>query len=263
VLRHTFLHVPGIGASTERALWARGICSWEDAVDALDSSPERLGAAGRKLEAHLPATLRAAENRDSAYFQRLSRFGESWRMYREFADACVFLDIETTGLSQQRDEITAVGLYDGYHYSAFVKGDNLSHLPQKLRQYAVVITFNGSGFDLPFLRAKLPACVPPGHIDLRWAARKLGYRGGMKDIEPRFGIKRPKRLAGIDGFEAARLWRQYRRGDKRALTMLIDYNREDVVNLKTIMEQLYARLASECIRCFPKPFRKAFAASAQ
>lgn len=182
-------------------------------------------------------------------------------MYSEFADSSVFLDIETTGLSPHYDDVTVVGLYDGRTYSVFVKGDNLASLPKQLKQYAVVITFNGSGFDLPFLKAKLPACLPSGHIDLRWAAYKLGYRGGLKEIEPKFGVKRPRRLADIDGFEAVILWNRYRRGDKDALKLLIDYNREDVVNLKTIMEQIYADLADECMRCFPKPSQKVFASS--
>lgn len=76
-------------------------------------------------------------------------------------------------------------------------------------------------------------------------------------------MKRPKRLADIDGFEAVRLWRKYCRGDKAALKLLIDYNREDVVNLKTMMEQIYATLADEPMKSFPKPVRKAFVASAR
>ena len=104
--------------------------------------------------------------------------------------------------------------------------------------------------------------LPSGHIDLRWASRKLGYRGGLKEIEPKFGVKRPKRLAQIDGFEAVILWNKYRRGDKRALELLIEYNREDVVNLKTIMEQVYGQLADACMKHFPRSSRKAFAGSA-
>lgn len=261
MLRHTFIHVPGIGSTTERKLWARGVCDWEDAIAVIKSSPEELGAAGRRLAKYLPDSVRAAENRDASHFERLSRFGESWRIYREFAESCVFLDIETTGLSPRLDDVTLVGLYDGRNYSVYIKGVNLSCLAQQLKKYSVAVTFNGSGFDLPFLRANLGSCLPVGHIDLRWAAYKLGYRGGLKEIEPKFGIKRPRRLADIDGFEAVMLWHRYRRGDKDALGLLVDYNQLDVVNLKTMMEQVYALLADECVRCFPKPLRKAFAAS--
>jgi uncharacterized protein len=258
VLRHTFLHVPGIGRTTERTLWAKGICSWDHAVDAIKRFPERLGAAGHRLEERLPATLKAAKAHDAAHFERLAAFGESWRMYREFVDSCVFLDIETTGLSPQYDDITVVGLYDGQKYSSFVKNDNLQSLPQRLKQYEVVITFNGSGFDLPFLQAKLPVRLPCGHIDLRWTTYKMGHRGGLIAIEPQFGVKRSKRLAGIDGFEAVRLWNQYRRGDKGALELLIDYNREDVINLKTIMDNVYTQLTDTCIQSFPASYRKVF-----
>ena len=86
---------------------------------------------------------------------------------------------------------------------------------------------------------------------------------GLKEIETTFGVKRPKRLAETDGFEAVVLWNKYRRGDKDALKLLIDYNREDVVNLKTVIEQVYDQLATEYLQCFPKSVRKAYATSSR
>ena len=50
-------------------------------------------------------------------------------MFPEFADQCVYLDIETTGLSSVFDRITVVGLYDGRKYKVFVDGENLDELP--------------------------------------------------------------------------------------------------------------------------------------
>ena len=32
MLRHTFLHIPGIGPVTERRLWERGAVSWEECL---------------------------------------------------------------------------------------------------------------------------------------------------------------------------------------------------------------------------------------
>lgn len=247
MLQHTFIHIPGIGKRKERELWARGICTWRDALEATQSAPNTLGACGKKLAEQLPSAVQAVQNLDTTYFERLGRLGESWRMYSEFADHCVFLDIETTGLSKYSDEVTVVGLYDGHDYRAFIDGRNLQHLAQELKRYAVVVTYNGSGFDLPFLKAKLPVQIPAAHIDLRWVARKLGYAGGLKHLEPELGIKRPRNLAEVDGFEAVRLWNRYRRGDNAALELLIDYNRADVVNLKPIMETLYTRLAEQHI----------------
>jgi uncharacterized protein YprB with RNaseH-like and TPR domain len=68
-----------------------------------------------------------------------------------------------------------VGLYDGRKYELFVDGENLPDLPKRLQQYPVVITFNGAGFDLRFLKVAFPDLrLPPIHIDLRWVTRKLG-----------------------------------------------------------------------------------------
>jgi hypothetical protein len=61
--------------------------------------------------------------------------------------------------------------------------------------------------------------------------------GGFKAVERQLGISR--QLRGIDGLEAVRLWWRYRDyGDNDALAVLLEYNREDVVNLKALRERL-------------------------
>ncbi len=77
--------------------------------------------------------------------------------------------------------VTMVGLYDGRKYKVFVEGDNLQELPAHLRDYSVMVTFNGAGFDLRFLKLAFPEIkFPPIHIDLRWVTRKLGMKGGLQ-----------------------------------------------------------------------------------
>ncbi len=252
MLRNTFIHIPGIGPATEQKIWASGIRTWEDARDLLGGSPARAVPSRAKLNLHVPGSIRALEKGDAGFFSRLAHFGETWRCYSEFRSQCVFLDIETTGLTPSYDEVTVVGTYDGKSYKSFVKGRNLSELAKELQKHAVVVTFNGSGFDLPFLRPKFAAALPEIHIDLRWTSYKLGYHGGLKEIEPKFGVHRPKRLSGMDGFDAVVLWDRYRAGNVGALDRLIDYNRADVVGLKTIMEQCYDHLFEERTRPLPK-----------
>jgi uncharacterized protein YprB with RNaseH-like and TPR domain len=224
-------------------------------MELIDDSIEGVRSLGPHVRKYVPRTLLAIEERDSGFFARLGRLGESWRLYSEFAEDCVYLDIETTGLSPQYDEITVVGTFDGSEYREFVKGKNLHQLGHELKKYAVAITFNGSSFDLPFLRRKFAPSLPSAHIDLRWATFKLGYHGGLKQIESKFGVKRPKRVANIDGLDAVRLWNQYCRGDRYALERLIDYNRADVVGLRTIMEQCYSRSVAQQARFLPKARR--------
>jgi predicted nuclease with RNAse H fold len=47
----------------------------------------------------------------------------------------------------------------------------------------------------------------------------------------------------MDGFEATVLWARYLRGDTAALENLIEYNTEDVVHLKAIMEICYDKMS--------------------
>jgi len=244
MLAQTFIHIPGVGRKTERGLWASGIHSWDDA----DRFEKRFGRIGiglqQKLDDYIPRSREAIKNKDAAFFARLSSLGEAWRLFPDFADQCVYLDIETTGLSAVFDTVTMVGLYDGRKYQVFVDGDNLQEFPAALKKYPVVVTFNGSGFDLRFLRLAFPSLVlPPVHIDLRWVTRRLGMKGGLKEIEAKIGISRACEVEDLTGHDATVLWAKHLRGDKQALRQLIRYNTEDVVHLKAIMEMAYDRLS--------------------
>ena len=246
MLEQTFIHIPGIGRRTEQELWEAGITSWDYFHELLRHPVAISAGLRRRLEAYIPQSLDAVQRRDAGFFARLSRLGEAWRLFPEFANQCVFLDIETTGLSTVFDTVTMVGLFDGHRYQAFIEGKNLQDLPNELKKYSVVITFNGAGFDLRFLKLTFENLeLPPIHIDLRWVTRRLGYRGGLKSIEKEFGICRDHSVEDVDGHEATVLWSRHLRGDRSALKQLIAYNSEDVVNLKAIMEMAYDKLSQE------------------
>ncbi len=246
MLQQTFIHIPGIGRETEREMWVGGIQSWDDA----DRFEKRFGVVGprlqQRLDEYIPRSREAVQNKNAGFFQRLSDLGEAWRVFPEFSDQCVYLDIETTGLSTVFDSVTLVGLYDGRRYDVFVQGNNLDQLENALKKYSVVVTFNGAGFDLRFLRSAFPGiALPPIHIDLRWVCRRLGYRGGLKEIERQFGLQREDSIAGVSGYDATVLWAKYLRGDKAAFDKLIEYNTADVVHLKALMEICYDRLTQQ------------------
>src|SRR5579863_8633569 len=260
MLEQTFIHIPGVGIQTEKELWANGIHSWDDA----DRFEKRFGRVGvrlqQKLDDFIPRSREAVKLKDAAFFDRLSVLGEAWRLFPEFAQDCVYLDIETTGLSTVFDTVTMVGLYDGRKYQLFVDGENLQDLPQHLQKHSVVITFNGSGFDLRFLKLAFPNLVlPPIHIDLRWVTRKLGMKGGLKAIEAELGLKRASEVEDLTGYDATVLWAKYLRGDKSALASLIQYNTEDVVHLKAIMEVAYDKLSQQTGELSKKSIKSTFA----
>jgi hypothetical protein len=237
MLKRTFIHLPGVGEHTEAHFWRQGLHTWEDFLAAAAVS-----GLGRERLVFLRAAVKEslAQEDNPAYFGPLLPPAERWRLFRLFRARAAYLDIETTGYTWPGLQVTVVGLYDGATMRQFVHGKNLQEFPQALENLDLVITFNGSQFDLPVLRAYFPGLqLPPVHLDLRFILGRLGFKGGLKKIEPRFGIHRPPEVAGMDGYEAVLLWDRHCRGDYHALDQLLTYNREDVVNLEILMDRAF------------------------
>jgi hypothetical protein len=237
MLKRTFVHLQGVGQKTEAHFWRQGLATWEDfwaAGRVAGLGAERLPILKALLEESLSHLHRPE------YFAARLPSGEHWRLFRHFQARAAYLDIETTGAWWPELAVTVVGLYDGRNFSQFILGRNLMDFPEALAGVDLLVTFNGAQFDLPVLRAAFPGLrLPPIHLDLRFLLARLGYRGGLKAIEPRFGITRPQAVAGLDGFDAVLLWERCQRGDRTAQELLLQYNREDVLNLETLMEQAF------------------------
>ena len=160
----------------------------------------------------------------------------------------MFLDIETAG--GPYGDVTVVGLFGNGRMLSLVRGDTLTEtrLCHEVAQYDLIVTFFGSGFDLPYLHAMFPRFyIDQPHLDLCFAAKQLGLRGGLKQIERRVGIEREGALQGMDGWDAVRMWRRWRHSrDTEALELLLAYNEADCVNLLPLADLLYCRLLQQC-----------------
>jgi uncharacterized protein YprB with RNaseH-like and TPR domain len=136
-----------------------------------------------------------------------------------------------------------VGLYDGADFKCLINGIDLEEFPSVIARYNVIVTFFGSGFDLPMLKKAFPEVeFDHIHIDLCHTLKRLGFRGGLKKIEKQLGIARGANTDGLNGWDAVRLWREYQSGRESSLDTLVEYNREDVVNLETLAEVAFDRL---------------------
>ena len=65
----------------------------------------------------------------------------------------------------------------------------------------------------------------------------LACEHGLKQIEKALGIRRSKLIDGLYGGDAVLLWRKFMAtGDNYFLNLLISYNEEDIINLKTVSD---------------------------
>ncbi len=232
-----------MGPITEAGLWREGIRDWAELRDRL-STLGMSDSRERRLASELAASERALAEGDAAWFGRRLPEREHWRMHAEFRERIAFLDIETTGLSPYGGIVTVVTVHGGGATRTFIAGESLEELPAYLGRFPILVTFNGSRFDVPFLEACFPQFVaPPVHIDLRFVLYRLGHAGGLKRIEERLGVGDRTGVEGVHGLDAVRLWQEYRRGSSAALDRLVRYNRADTVNLEPLLE--YATTALE------------------
>lgn len=144
-----------------------------------------------------------------------------------------YLDIETT----YDNGISVVGIHIPGREMVQLAGVRVTDLgiAQALEGVATVVTFNGTSFDLPFIRRMtgLDVLDLAGHRDLLHACRRRGLKGGLKRIEALLGIARASGV--VDGRLAPRLWQRWEtEGDEKALALLLRYNRDDCVNLEIL-----------------------------
>lgn len=236
MLKNTFRHIPGIGAITEEKIWNSGILSWDSLRPTYpDTLPE---GKNRIIGRYLKESEKHLSENNPAYFSGLIPSGLQWRMFPEFRDLAVYLDIETTGLGYY-DSITTIALFDGRSISWYVNGQNLDDFVKDIFRYRLIISYNGKSFDIPFIERFFGIKLDHAHIDLRFVLSSLGYKGGLKACETALGIDRGD-IKGIDGFFAVLLWNDYLKNkNQKALETLLAYNIEDVINLEKLMTIAY------------------------
>ncbi|HPH41519.1 MAG TPA: ribonuclease H-like domain-containing protein [Syntrophorhabdaceae bacterium] len=141
-----------------------------------------------------------------------------------------YLDIET----DRHGNICVIGIYIEQKGFIQLYGDDITtdNVETIIRKAKTVVTFNGDVFDLPAIKKYLNLDIKAkaNSLDLFKEKKKLGIKGGLKALEKMFGITR--KTEGMNGYDAIKLWERYRKyGRDEALNLLLEYNREDVINL--------------------------------
>jgi uncharacterized protein YprB with RNaseH-like and TPR domain len=238
-LENTFIGARGVGETTERDLWERGVTHWDDVEDGVLG-----GKRGERLREFVEeARPRLAAN-DADYFAGALPGGCQWRLAENFRGSACFFDIETTGLDEHASVVTTVSCHRDGETTTYVRGRDLTAdaLRSELDAADLLVSFNGKRFDVPFLETNFDVDVTTPHLDLMYPCRQVDLTGGLKAIEADLGIGRD---SDVDGREAVQLWHQYEAGDEGALERLVHYNRLDAENLETLLDAVSDRLHHE------------------
>jgi uncharacterized protein len=237
MITESFIFLPKVSHITERKIWRQDVFDW----DSFLSRKSIFGFNNYRKEVfdkEISRAKSALKNENFSFFNSVLPKKEHFRLYNKLKDNVVFLDIETSGYY---GDPTVIGLYDGYDTKTFVRGFNFDRKSflNELAKYKAVITFNGLCFDMPVLEKYFGFKWTRPHIDLRFVCSRLGYGGGLKNIEKIFGIKRDDGVEGMSGEDAVLLWREWRKkGDRSALDKIVAYNEEDIINLKPLADKV-------------------------
>ena len=251
MITNSFIFLERVGNKLEQNIWNEGVHDWDDF---LKRNEIKGLSRARKVyyDRKILNARKALYNFNSAYFNDLLPQPEMWRLYEFFREDAVFLDIETTGLSKNSDDITVFGLYDGINTKTMIKGINLDYslLKKELQKYKLIVTFNGASFDLPFIEKRYPGLLPNiPNFDVLAITRRLGMKGGLKNIEKELTIKRSQLVDRFCGGDALTLWRMYKAtGDEHYLNLLVEYNEYDIINLKIVAEHCVRRMKEKLIK---------------
>ena len=208
MIREALWHLPGLGPERLKQLHLAGIRTWDD----FRHLPQDILL---PIELHMKI-LTEIECSEQAIIAAdvqalLKRFHpkDLWRIAGHFFDSATFVDIETAGLSRD-SEVTLIGCLHRGRLQTFVRGENLDEFLPLLDDVKLLISFNGSSFDVPRVLGEfhIPT-LPCPHVDLRWICYHRDLRGGLKSIERALGLRRPPDLTGTDGAEAVWLWQRW------------------------------------------------------
>lgn len=187
--------------------------------------------------------------------QRLAAISKDPELSYTDIRRAVFLDTETTGLGMGAGTyvfLVGAGYLDGngFRVRQFFLGGPEEELPflealdRFLREFAVVVTFNGKAFDWPLLegryarfRRPLPLRDPP-HVDLLHPARRLWKRRlascALTSLEG--AILQVRRTQNdVAGWEIPERYFAYlRAGDARGLEGVFYHNLQDILSLAAL-----------------------------
>ena len=155
MLESTFQLVPGLGPVRERRMWRAGVTCWGDLEEALPAPVLSRGKAA-PLRAAVADAAAALDRGDVSRLAAALPAAERWRLFAAFGAAAAYLDIETSDDVWGQQNISAIGFLDRDGPRLLLAGRDLHRFPELARDWEMLVTFNGSSFDVPVLRRAFP-----------------------------------------------------------------------------------------------------------
>ncbi len=175
-------------------------------------------------------------------------------------EGLLFFDIETTGLSAKRDMVYLIGCVyvrggvwrrkQWFADTVEAEAELLVHFFLFASRFSLLVHFNGSAFDLPFLRERASLHHTPGSdripksLDLYRELKPLKKLLGLSDcrqktLEAFLGTHRED---PYDGGQLIRFYWQYlRTGGSSLYDALLLHNAEDIEGLPSLLSLLSYR----------------------
>jgi uncharacterized protein YprB with RNaseH-like and TPR domain len=236
MLTSSFSCFTGLSSASEQKLWELGCLSW----DQFEYLPDKTFSPKKMKDIRLQiaqANIALKAGMPDYFLNRLAN-PDKIRVLEKFQKKSAVIDIETTGLMQEA-KITSIAVLKYGKIFLYVKDINLDNFLESLEDINLIITYNGTKFDLPFIRKyfKIDLTIP--HLDLMPVLKQLGYAGGQKLCETALSLNRGP-STGLDGIDAIRLWENWQRHQIQSdLNNLLFYNAEDVFMLEKLAVQSY------------------------
>lgn len=171
-----------------------------------------------------------------------------------FGEDCIFFDIETTGFSPTSSNIYLIGCLRRKGQNLIIdqffaeskedEKDVLKNFMDLLHEYKTIISFNGIGFDIPFIKAKCDAYEIPEHLkdfsyidifklisNIKFLLKLPNYK--QKTIENFLDIHRDDRFSGG---ELINVYDDYvKTKSSEAENLLLLHNFEDVTGMLDLL----------------------------
>ncbi len=250
MLIKTFLHLAGFTKKREKELWDKGVRNWtlfnrlkERHIHSLGFKPQIYN----KYRDFIKKSQSNLRVKNHLFFSNFLPKEETWRLYPEFSKDTCFMNVLTSGRCASQHDIGMITVSSNKKVTNFVQGQNLDekHLKKELSKYKVVVTFDGSKFDMPFIQNKFPK-IKIDHIQLE--LRKLYskiHKENIYQIKHQINSQLGMEINDHKAMQMVSKWKK--NDDNILLNKLKNYSRINNLSMNYLLNNIYKTLSRRAL----------------